>query len=72
MVPPFVGVAVNVTLVPAHIVEDGLAAIATLTGTLGVTVIVIEFDVAGLPSTPTRLDVITQVITSPVTSVVVE
>ena len=41
-----VGVAVKVTLVPAHIVLPGAAAIDTLTGKLAFTVIVIVFDVA--------------------------
>jgi hypothetical protein len=35
------------------------------------TVMVIAFDVAGLPVTPDKFDVITHVITSPVTRVVV-
>lgn len=45
--------------------EDGLAEIATLTGALGVTDIVIVFDVAGLPVTQVALLVITQVIVFP-------
>ena len=36
--PPLVAVAVYVTLVPAHIVLDGLAAMDTLAATFGVTV----------------------------------
>ena len=36
--PPFVGTAVNVTLVPAQIVVDGLALINILAVTFGVTV----------------------------------
>lgn len=60
-----VGTAVNVTLVPEQMVEDGLAEIATLTGALGVTDIVIVFDVAGLPVTQVALLVITQVIVFP-------
>ena len=43
------GVAVNVTLVPSHIGPDGTAAMFTLTGRLGLTVMVIEFEVAGFP-----------------------
>jgi hypothetical protein len=42
-----VGVAVNVTAVPAHTgLDEG--AIETLTGKRGSTVIVMEFEVAGL------------------------
>ena len=37
VVPPLVGVAVKVTLLPAHAVDDGLAAIATLAVTTGFT-----------------------------------
>ena len=39
--------------------------------TVGLIVMVIELDVAGLPVTPLRLDVMTQVTTDPVASVVV-
>ena len=49
VVPPLVGVAVNVILVPAQIAPDGLAVMLTLAANIGLTVIVIEFDVAGLP-----------------------
>ena len=65
MVPPLVGVAVNVTLVPAQIVEDGLADMATLTGRFGFTVMVIPAEVAGLPVAQVALEVNTQVTTSP-------
>ena len=41
--------AVKVTLVPAQIAPDGEAAILTLAGKFGFTVIVIAFDVAGEP-----------------------
>ena len=37
--PPFVGNAVKVTLVPAQIAPDGLAEINTLTGRFGLIVI---------------------------------
>ena len=47
--PPFVGVAVNVTLVPEQIVPAGLAAILTLAVNVGLTVILMLFDVAGEP-----------------------
>ena len=58
------GVAVNVTLVPA---QTGLAeaAIETLTGRFGLTVMLIAFDVAGLPVGHVASEVSTQVITSP-------
>ena len=48
-----------------------VSAIETEAVTTGLTVIVIEFDVAGLPLTQLALDVIWQVITSPLLSVVV-
>ena len=67
-----VGVAVNVTLVPAQIAPEGLAEIVTLTGRFGFTVIVIPADVAGLPVTQVALDVNTQVMISPLTNVVLE
>jgi hypothetical protein len=47
VVPPNVGVAINVMEFPAHTgFWDG--EIATLTGRLGLTIIVIPLDVAGL------------------------
>ena len=54
------------TLVPAHI---GLpdAAMLTLAGRLGFTVMVIVFEVAGLPVAQVAFEVITQVTISPVT-----
>ena len=63
MVPPLVGVAVNVTEVPA---QTGLAeaAIDTLTGSKGLTVRVTVFDVAGLPVGQVAFEVSTQVIRS--------
>ena len=45
-VPPFVGVAVNVMLVPGQIAPVGDTAIDTDGVTFGLTVIVITFDVA--------------------------
>jgi hypothetical protein len=54
-------VAVKVTEVPAHIAPVGTAAILTPTETVGLTVIVIEFEVAGLPLAQAREDVITTV-----------
>ena len=64
-----VGVAVKVTLVPAQIVLPGAAAMVTLTGKFGFTVIVIVFDVAGLPVAQVALDVNCTLIASPFTSV---
>ena len=64
-----VGVAVKVTLVPAQIVLEGLAAMLTLTGNAGFTVIVKLFDVAGDPvAQGVAFEVNTQVTTSPFTS----
>ena len=57
--PPFVGVAVKVTLVPVHIAPEGLADMLTLAGRLGFTVIIILFDDAGDPVMQVRFDVIT-------------
>jgi hypothetical protein len=65
VVPPLVGVAVKVTLVPVHIVPEGTAAMLTLAGRLGFTVIVIALLVAGEPVAQVKLVVMTQVITSP-------
>jgi hypothetical protein len=66
VVPPFVGVAVKVTLVPEQIVV-AVADMLTLAVTLLFTVIVIAFEVAGLPLTQLALEVIMQVMTSPLT-----
>jgi hypothetical protein len=68
VLPPFVGVAVNVTEVPAQTGFND-AAIDTLTGRFGLTVIVIEFEVAGLPVAQVALEVSTQVIISPLTGI---
>ena len=59
-----VGVAVKVTFVPEQMAPAGLAAIETLAVTFGFTVMVIAFDVAGLPVAQVALLVITQVIMS--------
>ena len=59
-----VGVAVNVTDVPEQIVV-AVAAILTLTGRFGLTVIVILPDVAGLPVAHVAFDVNTQLTISP-------
>jgi hypothetical protein len=49
-VPPLVGVAVNVTLVPAQIVLlVAFDTMLTLAGRFGLTMVVIPFDVAGEP-----------------------
>ena len=70
VVPPFVGVAVKVTLVPAQIVV-AFAPILTLAGKLGFTVIVIPELVAGLPVAQVAFEVITTVTTWPFVNVVV-
>ena len=59
-----VAVAVNVTAVPVHTVVPGLAAILTLTGKFGFTVIVILFEVTGFTVVQVNEDVITQLTTS--------
>ena len=67
-----VGVAVKVTLVPAQIAPVGEAAILTLAGKLGLTVITIAFDVAGEPvKHGDAFDVITTVTESLFANVVV-
>ena len=66
--PPFVGVAVNVTLVPAQIVFPGLATMLTDGTTVAVTTIVMAFDVAVVGLAQASEDVITQVTTSPFTN----
>ena len=66
-----VGVAVNVTLVPEHIVV-ALAPILTLAARIGLTVIEIVFDVAGEPvKHGLAFEVITTVTASLFASVVV-
>ena len=69
MVPPLVGVAVNVSEFPA---QDGLVpvvrAIETEGTTLAVMLIVIAFDVAVVGLAQGELDVITQVTTCPLVS----
>jgi hypothetical protein len=59
-----VGVAVNVTDVPLQMV-DAVADMETLAGTDGVTVIMIELDVAGFPVAQTALEISWHVTTSP-------
>ena len=68
MVPPFVGVAVKVTLEPAQIVPAGFAAIDTDGTIVLVTVIVIALDVTVFDVTQVSEDVSTQVTTSPLVS----
>ena len=68
-VPPLTGVAVKVTLVPAQIVL-AVEAIVTLAGKIGLTVMVMAFDVAGEPVRHgAAFAVITTVITSPLTGI---
>ncbi len=61
--PPLIGLAVKVTVVPE---TTGLAeaAMDTLTGKMGFTVMVIGLDVAGFPLTQAAFDVNIQVTTS--------
>ena len=61
----------NVTLVPAQIVLPGLAAMLTLAGRFGFTVIVMLFDVAGEPVAQVAFDVMINFTTSPLFKVVV-
>ena len=56
-VPPFVGVAVNVTDVPSQMILPGFAAILTLTGKFGFTVMLMVFDAAGFPIAHISLEV---------------
>jgi hypothetical protein len=67
--PPFTGVAVKVTEVPAQTGSAGEAAIVTLTGTVGVTNIVIVLETAGLPVTHGAFEVIVTVTASLLLSV---
>ena len=71
MAPPFVGVAVKVTEVPAQIAPAGTAAMLTLAGRFGLTSMVIPEEVAGdAVRHGVALDVISTVITSPLARVV--
>ena len=63
-----VGVAVKVAEVPAH-TGFAEAAIATLTGRFGLTIIVTVFDVAGFPDVQVSLDVSKQMTISPLEGV---
>jgi len=68
-VPPFVGVAVNVTLVPAQIVlSASLDAMLTLGVKFGFTVVVIPVLVAVAGLAQTAFEVSTHVTTSPLAS----
>jgi hypothetical protein len=57
------GAAVKVTLVPEQI-DVAEAEMLTLAGRLGLTVMVMALELAGLPETHVALEVITQVMTS--------
>ena len=65
-----VGVAVNVTEAPEHIVVVGVVML-TDGVTAGLTVIVIAFDVAVVGDAQVAVEVITQVTIAPVVSVLV-
>ena len=67
-----VGVAVNVTLVPAQIVLPGLAVIVTDGVTVDVTVMVVPVEVAVGELAQARDDVITTVTTSPFAKLLLE
>ncbi len=62
--PPLNGVAVNVTDPPVH-TGLALAAIVTLTGRIGLTIMVTVLEVAGFPEVQVSLDVNTHTISSP-------
>lgn len=71
MLPPFVGVAVNVTDEPAHIgLLPAVIAIDTEGTTTGFTVIVMLFDVAVVGEAHVALDVRTHVTICPLVNVV--
>ena len=70
--PPFTGVAVNVTEVPSQMGPAGVALIATLTGKLGLTTITIWLEVAGFPVVHVSEEVTTQVTISWSLSVLLE
>ena len=66
--PPFVGVAVNTTVVPKQTTFPGSAAILTLAGKSGFTVMAMTLDVAGLFVVHSdTFDVSTTLIASPFT-----
>ena len=65
-VPPFVGVAVNVTAMPGHVgFVPAVCAMLTAGVTDAATEMVMAFEVAGFAVTPAKLDVITHVTTCP-------
>jgi len=72
VVPPFTGIAVNVTLVPAQIVVPGLAAMLTDGTIVDPTIIVIPGDVAVAGLTQASEEVITTVTTSPLVNALFE
>ena len=72
VVPPLVGVAVNVTASPEQIAPLGLATILTAGTTVGLTVIVIPLDVAVGVEGHVALDVKIHVTISPLTKAALE
>ena len=70
--PPFVGVAVNVTLVPVQIVLPGFALMVIVGATDAVITIAISFDVAVVGLAQANDDVITTVTASPFTNALFE
>ena len=59
----------KVTSVPLHIVVAGAAEMDTLTGKIGLTTMVIGFEVAGLPDEQVIFEVSIHVIMSPFNNV---
>lgn len=59
------GTAVKMTEVPWQMAPAGLAEIVTLTGRFGFTVMVMVFEMAGLPVAQLRLEVRVQVTVFP-------
>jgi hypothetical protein len=71
-VPPFVGIAVNMTLVPEQIVLPGLAVMLTDGTTVDPTIIVIPVDVAVVGLAQASDEFIVTVITSPLANALFE
>ena len=70
--PPFVGVAVKVTVVPEQMEPDGFALMLTAGTTVELTTMVIELEVAVVGLAQDALDVRMQVMISPFTNVLLE
>ena len=70
--PPFVGIAVNMTLVPEQIVLPGLAVMLTDGTTVDPTIIVIPVDIAVVGLAQASDEFIVTVITSPLANALFE